>query len=130
VAEDHDGLREIALEILTSLGYRVVLAADGEQALREFQSLHYRIDIALLDVMLPKMSGPEIHAMVSVTRPDLPVIFATGYSADSSLLRQVEERGLPVIQKPYSPRDLARKVREVLDGRRQGLPYASARVDE
>jgi CheY-like chemotaxis protein len=76
------------------------------------------------------MSGPEIHAMVSVTRPDLPVIFATGYSADSSLLRQVEERGLPVIQKPYSPRDLARKVREVLDGRRQGLPYASARVDE
>jgi PAS domain S-box-containing protein len=130
VAEDHDGLREIALEILTSLGYRVVLAADGEQALREFQSLHNRIDIALLDVMLPKMSGPEIHAMVSVTRPDLPVIFATGYSADSSLLRQVEERGLPVIQKPYSPRDLARKVREVLDGRRQGLPYASARVDE
>ena len=51
----------------------------------------------------------------SAERPDLSVIFATGYSADSSMLQQVEERGLPVIQKPYSPRDLARKVREVLD---------------
>jgi two-component system, cell cycle sensor histidine kinase and response regulator CckA len=130
VAEDHDGLREIALEILTSLGYRVVLAADGEQALREFQSLRDLIDLALLDVMLPKISGPEIYARISRERPGLPVIFATGYSADSSLLRQVEERDLPVIQKPYSPQDLARKVREVLDGRRQALPYASIRVDQ
>ncbi len=63
-------------------------------------------------------------------RPDLPVIFATGYSADSSLLRQVEERGLPVIQKPYSPRDLARKVYEVLDSRRQALPAGSLRENE
>jgi len=127
VAEDHDGLREIALEILTSLGYRVVLAADGEQALREFQSLRDLIDLALLDVMLPKIRGPEIYGRIAAERPDLPVIFATGYSADSSLLRQVEERGLPVIQKPYSPRDLARKVYEVLDSKRQALPAGSLR---
>ncbi len=130
VAEDHDGLREIAFEILTSLGYRVVLAADGEQALREFRSLRDLIDLALLDVMLPKISGPEIYERVSVERPDLPVIFATGYSADSSLLRQVEQRGLPVIQKPYSSRELARKVREVLDGKRQPLPAGSLRAGE
>jgi PAS domain S-box-containing protein len=130
VAEDHDGLREIALEILTSLGYRVVLAADGEQALREFESLRDLIDLALLDVMLPKISGPEIYVRISSERPGLPVIFATGYSADSSLLRQVEERGLPVIQKPYSPRDLARKVYEVLDSRRQALPAGSLRENE
>jgi hypothetical protein len=58
------------------------------------------------------------------------VIFATGYSADSWLLRQVEQRGLPVIQKPYSPRELARKVREILDGKRQPLPAGSLRVSE
>ena len=115
VAEDHDGLREIALEVLTNLGYRVLVAADGEQALREFRAHCNRIDLALLDVMLPKVSGPEIYERISAEMPDLSVIFATGYSADSSLLRQVEERGLPVIQKPYTPRDLARKVREVLD---------------
>ena len=125
VAEDHDGLREIALEVLTSLGYRVLLAADGEQALREFQAHCNRIDLALLDVMLPKASGPEIYERISAEMPDLSVIFATGYSVDSSLLRQVEERGLPVIQKPYTPRDLARKVREVLDKK---SPAVTARI--
>jgi PAS domain S-box-containing protein len=125
VAEDHDGLREIALEILTNLGYQVVLAADGEQALRELQSPHNHIDLALLDVMLPRVSGPEIYLRVSAERPDLPVIFATGYSPDNSLLREVEERGLPVIQKPYSPRDLARKVREVLDGQAAAVAIRS-----
>jgi CheY-like chemotaxis protein len=54
--------------------------------------------------------------------PDLSVIFATGYSADSSLLQQLEKRGLPVIQKPYTPRDLARKVREVLDRKSATVP--------
>jgi PAS domain S-box-containing protein len=115
VAEDHDGLREIAVEVLASLGYRVVAAPDGEQALREYKIHGNNIDLALLDVMLPKVCGPEIYERISAERPDLSVIFATGYSADSAMLQQVEERGLPVIQKPYSPRDLARKVREVLD---------------
>ena len=116
VAEDHDGLREIALEILTNLGYRVLVASDGEQALQEFRNQHSRIDLALLDVMLPKFSGPEVYARIRAEKPDLRVIFATGYSADMALLNRVENRGLPVIQKPYSPRDLARKVREILDG--------------
>jgi CheY-like chemotaxis protein len=115
LAEDHEGLREIALEVLTNLGYRVLVAADGEQALREFHAHRDHVDLALLDAMLPKVSGPEIYQRISAERPDLPVLFATGYSVDSSLLKQVEERGLPVIQKPYSGRDLARKVREVLD---------------
>jgi PAS domain S-box-containing protein len=126
VAEDHYGLREIAHEILTNLGYRVVVAADGDEALREFKSQQHRIDLALLDVMLPKMSGPEVYERMNAERPELPVIFATGYSADSSLLGQVEERGLPVIQKPYSPRDLARKVRDVLDGQEVALRVISS----
>jgi CheY-like chemotaxis protein len=48
-------------------------------------------------------------------RPDLPVIFATGYSPDIALLHKAQQEGLPVLQKPYSPRDLARKIRETLD---------------
>ena len=65
--------------------------------------------------MLPKVAGPEVYARLQKQRPDLPVIFATGYSADLGLLQSVMERGLPVLQKPYSPRDLGRKVREALD---------------
>ena len=64
MAEDHDGLREIALEVLTSLGYRVLAAPDGEQALREFKIHGNNIDLALLDVMLPKVSGPEIYERI------------------------------------------------------------------
>lgn len=115
VAEDHDGLRHLAREILTNLGYEVLMAADGEQALQEFASHHMHIGLAILDVMLPKLSGPEVYARINATKPDLPVIFATGYSADLALLNRVQEQGLPVLQKPYPPRVLARRVREILD---------------
>lgn len=115
VAEDHDGLRHLAYEILTHLGYRVLLASDGEKALEEFGNHQSEIALAILDVMLPKMSGTEVYARISETKPDLPVIFATGYSADMAMLRQAQDGGLPVLQKPYTARVLARKIREILD---------------
>jgi two-component system, cell cycle sensor histidine kinase and response regulator CckA len=115
VAEDHDGLRHLALETLTALGYNVVPIADGEQALREFRAQRERIDLALLDVVLPKLSGPEVYAKISDEKPHLRVIFATGYSPDIDLLEKVQREGLPVLQKPYSSHDLARRIRETLD---------------
>lgn len=117
VAEDHGGLREIAREILMSLGYQVILAADGEQAVREFQSNASRIDLLLFDVVLPKLSGPQAYARICAEKPGVPVIFATGYGADIALRDEVNQQGLPVLEKPYTARDLARKVREALDRR-------------
>ena len=64
VAEDHDGLREIARETLTSLGYNVIVACDGEEAVREFEKHQSSIDLLVLDVMLPKRSGPEAYSEV------------------------------------------------------------------
>ena len=122
VAEDHEGLRELALDTLTGLGYQIVSAIDGEQAMQEFRSHRDQIDLALLDVMLPKLSGPEIYARIHEEKPDLPVIFATGYSPDIDMLRKVQEQGLPVLQKPYSSRDLAHKIRETLDQRPADAP--------
>jgi len=118
VAEDHEGLGEIASETLTNLGYRVILAVDGEQALREFQNPQNHIDIVLLDVILPKLSGPEVYAQISRSSPDVPVIFATGYSADIAALERAHQQGSPMLQKPYTPRDLARKIRDTLDQHR------------
>jgi len=115
LVEDHEGLRHLAVEVLTNLGYRVLAASDGEQALQEFSKHQSNLNLVILDVMLPKRSGPEIYARISAKSPDLPVIFATGYSADLAMLREVQQRGLPVLQKPYAPRVLARKVRETLD---------------
>jgi len=123
VAEDHDGLRQLAYETLTNLGYRVLLAADGERALEEFQKAPGRIHLALLDVVLPKMSGPEICARMREKRPGMPVIFVTGYGADKSTLQQTRQEGLAVLQKPYAARDLARTIRDTLDQRAELQPH-------
>ena len=115
IAEDHEGLRELARETLANLGYDVVLACDGEEAVRLFRANRDRIDLLLLDVVLPKMNGPEAYARICADSRDVPVIFATGYSPEMTLLDNAQEKGLTVLQKPYVPRDLARRVRETLD---------------
>jgi DNA-binding response OmpR family regulator len=65
--------------------------------------------------MLPKRSGPEAYSEILKLRHDVPVIFATGYSSDIALLHKTETQGASLLQKPYVPRDLARRVRELLD---------------
>jgi len=115
VAEDHEGLRQLVFETLTHLGYQVLIASDGEQAINEFILHRNSIDLAILDVVMPKLSGPEVYARICAEKAGVPVIFATGYSADISLLHKAQQLGLPVIQKPYTPRNLARKIREALD---------------
>jgi two-component system, cell cycle sensor histidine kinase and response regulator CckA len=115
IAEDHEGLRELARETLSNLGYHVLIAADGDQALHEFQNHSAEVELLLLDVVLPKLSGPEVYAQITQSAPRIPVIFATGYSADLALPDQLRRDGLAVLQKPYSPRALGRKVREVLN---------------
>lgn len=117
VAEDHEGLRQLAVEKLTKLGYKVIAAADGEEAVNEFRRHEAEIDLALLDVVLPKLNGPEIYSRICASRPDLPVVFATGYSADFALLHKVQRYGVAVLQKPYKASDLARKIRDALDRR-------------
>jgi PAS domain S-box-containing protein len=115
IAEDHEGLRELARETLANLGYDILLASDGEEAVRVFQANRDRVDLLLLDVVLPKMNGPEAYARISAEKEDVPVIFATGYSPEMALLHDALERGLTVLQKPYVPRELAQRVRETLD---------------
>ena len=74
----------------------------------------------LLDVMLPRVSGLEVFSQIRAEKPEMPVIFATGFSSDIPLLHAVQRQGLPILQKPYSAGDLGRKVREMLD-----LPVAN-----
>jgi hypothetical protein len=121
VAEDHEGLRHLAVETLSGLGYDVIVANDGEQALAEFQRNRSRISLILLDVVMPKLSGPEVYERICAEAPGFPVVFATGYSADIAMLQKAQARGLPILQKPYAPRDLARKIRETLDRQSQLL---------
>ena len=123
IVEDHEGLREIASAALSSLGYHIRIAHDGEQAVEEFRAHRDEIALVLLDVVLPKLGGPEAYARMCAYRSDVPVLFVTGYSSDAEVLRSVQERKHPLLQKPYGPRELAQKVRETLD--RSQAPAAS-----
>jgi CheY-like chemotaxis protein len=113
IAEDHEGLREIARETLTRLGYQVVMAVDGEEAVEIFRSQRGHIDF-----VLPKLSGPEAYARMRELQPDLPAVFATGYSADTAMLKTVQSEGFPILHEPYTPGNLVRTVRDTLDRKR------------
>ncbi len=129
VAEDHEGVRDMARQTLEGLGYRVMLAGDGEEAVRMFEGHRDSIALVLLDVVMPKLGGQEAYARMCATTPNVAVLFTTGYSAEAALLNAMAEKGLAVLQKPYGPALLGRKVREVLDraGNAAASPVRSSR---
>jgi len=103
VVEDHPGLRELAFETITNLGYKVILASDGEQALHEFETRRDQIDLLLLEVVLPKLSGPHIYSRICAIKPDVLVIFATGYSADMASLQKELQKDCRYCKNPILP---------------------------
>jgi DNA-binding NtrC family response regulator len=115
VAEDHLGIREVANEILTSRGYKTILAADGLEALRLFQQDPMRIDLAILDVAIPGLSGTEAFAQMTAIRPDLPVVFTSGHTAESSSLNSKIKAGAAFLQKPFALNALCQIVRRTLN---------------
>ncbi|MBI3668844.1 MAG: PAS domain S-box protein [Acidobacteria bacterium] len=115
VAEDHDGVREMARMTLESLGYRLLLAANGAEALVLFLAQPDSIALVVLDVVMPKLAGPDAYLKMCETKPGLPVIFTSGYSAEMHSLSAVLQQGAAALQKPYGPSLLGRRVREILD---------------
>ncbi len=115
LADDHDGICEMAHSVLKAKGYHVLLAHDGEEAVEIFTAHRDRISLVLLDVIMPRRSGPEVFAAIKALKPDVSVVFATGYSNEIATLADLVERGVAVLRKPYSPSILCRRVREVLD---------------
>lgn len=121
VAEDEPSLRALAQDILEDLGYRVLLAENGEEALEKYKSHHKEIDLVLMDVIMPGKSGPETYKQMKEFAGEKPVIFTTGYSDDvvqSKFIRQhdiMRETRPIVLQKPYGTESLALKVNEALE---------------
>jgi CheY-like chemotaxis protein len=115
VAEDEELLRRLAKEILEGLGYNVLLAADGEDAVKVFEANRDQIDVVVLDLVMPKLGGRAAYESMRSAGCSVPVIFMTGYSAE--LAKNTNHQGLGdgFIQKPYSVQSLGQKVREVLD---------------
>ena len=116
LADDHDGICEMAHSVLIAKGYKVLLAHDGEEAIQIFSMNRNKISLVLLDVIMPRRSGPEVFAAIKELNPQVLVVFATGYSNETAVLADLVEHGVAVLRKPYSPSALCRRVREVLDG--------------
>jgi two-component system, cell cycle sensor histidine kinase and response regulator CckA len=116
VADDHVGLQKLVQAALESRGYRVILARNGEEAVRLFEANSQAIDLALLDVTMPELDGPEAYSKMCAVRGSLPVIFTTGHAADAASLNStMDKTGAVFLQKPYTPEILCRAVRERLD---------------
>jgi PAS domain S-box-containing protein len=115
LADDHDGICEMAQSVLKARGYHVLLAHDGEEAIEVFTANRDRVSLVMLDVIMPRRSGPEVFAAIKAMNPGVSVVFAIGYSNESATLADLVERGVVVLRKPYSPSVLCRRVREVLD---------------
>lgn len=112
IAEDHESIREMARQTLLSLGYRVLSAGDGEEALR--LCAEDTPAIAILDVIMPRLGGVATAQRLSESFEGLPVLFTSGYSQDSENVGPAVANAR-YLQKPYSPTALGRLVREILD---------------
>ena len=115
LVEDDASLLALGREILEELGYTVLAAPDGPHALRVFEERGGAIDILVTDVVMPGMGGRELAARAVARKPDLRVLYVSGYTRDSTLLRGIQGLELAFLEKPYTPFFLARKIREVLD---------------
>jgi len=115
LAEDEEVVRRLAREILSGNGYKVLEAGNGREALLLSEAHRGEIHLLLTDVVMPKMSGRELTERIRPLRPGLRILYMSGYTDDAILRHGVLEDGIPFLQKPFTPEELARKVREVLD---------------
>src|SRR6267143_801794 len=112
IAEDHESIREMARQILLSLGCCVLSACDGEEALKLCEKESPAL--AILDVVMPKLGGAAVASKLTALFAGLPILFTSGYSQDSENIAPATANAR-YLQKPYSPTTLGRVVREILD---------------
>jgi len=126
VAEDSESLREMAQEYLESIGYTVFSAVSGEKALQWARDFEGPIHLLLTDVVMPEMSGPELANQMASLRPGVKIIFTSGYTVDAVARQGILDPNVAFIQKPYRPKALAKKIRQVLSGGPRELPAGPA----
>jgi CheY-like chemotaxis protein len=117
VAEDEEVVRELVCEVLTEHGYRVRCAKDGEDAWEQVSARPTEFDLVLTDVVMPRMSGGELARLIGRERPDLPMLFMSGYTGDELVKHGMREASTRLLEKPYTPEKLLQAVRRSLEER-------------
>jgi len=122
LVEDEKLVLELVKETLKMDGYKVISAPEPETALKLAAATDERIDILVTDVVMPGMNGRALYDAISARRPDIKVLYMSGYTANANISRGVLDSGINYIQKPFSIATISAKVREVLDGNRGNRP--------
>ena len=117
LVEDEAAVRRIAARALQSCGYRVLQARDGDEGTTVMRSHAGVIHLLLTDVVLPGIGGRELGERAKTLQPGIKVLFVSGYTDDVILQHRLLEHDVAVLQKPFTRESLARKVRDVLDGK-------------
>jgi len=116
LVEDEARVRKLIGGILTTRGYTVLEATRGEEAIRLARTHEGPVDLALVDVVMPEMSGPDLIRQIEPLRPGMRVLYISGYTEEAMVHHGIPESGA-FLRKPFLPDALARKIREVLDAR-------------
>jgi two-component system, cell cycle sensor histidine kinase and response regulator CckA len=116
IVDDEPVVLDTVRDGLTAHGYQVLRASGGEEALQVARAHQGAIALALVDVVMPGMSGPDVAQRLHEARPDLKVLFMSGFSAEVVVVHGLSA-GDPLLVKPFSLDSLARKVHEILDYR-------------
>jgi CheY-like chemotaxis protein len=125
VVEDEPALRAVARRVLQRQGYAVLEAADGDAALALVATHQGPLDLLVTDVVMPGLSGRDLADRLTAARPDLRVLFVSGYSGEALAHHGILDPDLAYLEKPFNPDALAMKVREVLDRPPRGPPTAT-----
>jgi two-component system cell cycle sensor histidine kinase/response regulator CckA len=115
LVEDEAGVRTLARQVLQQHGYDVLEASNGRDALHLSEEYSRPIHLLATDTVMPQMSGRELADRLAKLRPEMKVLFVSGYMDDAVLRHGLRHADAPFLQKPYTPQALAQKVREVLD---------------
>ena len=116
LVEDEESVRTVVRRYLENLGYEVLSATNPKEAERVAANYPHPIHLLLTDVVMPEYDGRELFELLLPLRPDLKVIFMSGYTDNAILHRGVLKEGIPFLEKPFEPNILAAKIREVLEG--------------
>jgi len=115
VVEDEPALRELTCVLLEDAGYTVLESSGVEDAMEAAKDMQRKIDLLLTDIVMPRLDGRELASQMVSLRPNLRVLFMSGYTDDVIIHRGVLAQGTLLVQKPFTKRTLLRKVRETLD---------------
>jgi CheY-like chemotaxis protein len=120
VVDDEEALRTVIVDLLRQLGYQILSAPGGEEALKLAAEYPDRIDLLLSDVIMDGLPGPQLAEELLQSRPELKVVYMSGFADGSLAPKGVLKQGTVLVQKPFTIRMLSAKLREILDQQAAG----------